>query len=310
MPQGALITVDDPKKLQSIQQRESDLLKEVVQLILKSGANVVFTTKDIDDIASKYMIEAGVMGVRRCKKSDLVTIAKATGGQVLLTLANLEGEESFDLSALGEAESVSVERIADEELILIKGTKSGKASSIILRGASTYTLEEMERSVHDVLSVLKRVLESGSVVPGGGSVETALSVYLESFARTLGSREQLAIAEYASALRVIPKTLAINAALDATDLMAKLITVHGAAQRPPSHDDKKNQKDDTSKYSRYGLELFNGTIRDNVEGGVLEPSMSKLKCIQFATEAAITILRIDDMITLNPKPEPQRDEDY
>jgi T-complex protein 1 subunit alpha len=119
------------------------------------------------------------MGVRHCKKSDLERIAKATGGQVLLTLANLEGGESFDPNALGEAELVVQERVADQELIIIRGTKHAQASSIILRGANSYLLDEMERSVHDVLSTIKRVLESGTVVPGGGAIETSLSLALE-----------------------------------------------------------------------------------------------------------------------------------
>lgn len=154
-------------------------------------------------------------------------------------------------------------------------------------------LEEMERSIHDALCVVKRALESNAVVPGGGAVETALSVYLENFATTLGSREQLAIAEFAEALLVIPKTLAVNAALDATDLVAKMRSRHYAAQSDPSK----------REWISTGLDLYNGRIRNNLEAGVLEPAISKVKSIKFASEAAITILRIDDLIKLNPKQE-------
>jgi T-complex protein 1 subunit alpha len=301
MPQGVQITLDDPTKLAAVQKREVDLLKETVQLILRAGANVIFTTKDIDETAQKYLVDAGAMGVRHCKKSDLEHIAKATGGQILLTLANLEGGESFDSSALGEAELVSQERVADEELIIIRGTKHSQAASIILRGANSYMLDEMERAVHDVLSTIKRVLESGSVVAGGGAVETALSVALEKFALSLGSRIQMPVGEFAEALLIIPKTLAQNAAKDSTDLVSKLMTWHHAAFAQPE------------KYAnniRWGLDLYNGVLRDNVEAGVLEPTMSKIKCIQFATEAAIAIMRIDDLIRLKPQKEPERDEDY
>lgn len=135
------------------------------------------------------------MAVRRCKKEDLKRIAKATGGSVLLTLANLEGDESFDASCLGTADEVVEERIADDECLLVK-TSNKKSSSIILRGANSMLLDEMERSLHDALSIVKRTLESGTVVAGGGAVESALSIYLETIANTLGSREQLAIAEY------------------------------------------------------------------------------------------------------------------
>ena len=153
-------------------------------------------------------------------------------------------------------------------------------------------LDEIERSIHDALCAVKRVLESNSLVVGGGAVEVATSVYLDDFARTLGSREQLAIAEFAEALNVIPKILAINAAKDASDLLAKLRSVHNKAQ--------KSNDEDSVKLKHTGLDLVNGKIRNNYNAGVFEPAISKIKALKFATEAAITILRIDDLIKLNP----------
>eukprot|EP01100_Stratorugosa_tubuloviscum_P003862 TRINITY_DN193_c0_g3_i1.p1 TRINITY_DN193_c0_g3~~TRINITY_DN193_c0_g3_i1.p1 ORF type:complete len:552 (+),score=310.27 TRINITY_DN193_c0_g3_i1:167-1822(+) len=300
MSQGVQVLLDDPTKLDEIQKRESDITKERIQLILKAGANVILTTKGIDDMCLKYFIEAGAMAVRRCKKEDLRKIAQATGATLLLSLSNLEGEESFDAANLGSAEEISQERISDQELILIKGCKYSQTASIILRGANSQLLEEMDRSLHDSLCVIKRTLESGHVVPGGGAVEAALSICLENFATTLASREQLAIAQFAEALLVIPKTLAVNAAHDATDLVAKLRAYHNVSQTDSS---KKNLKNT-------GLDLNSGKVRDNLLAGVVEPSLSKVKSIQFATEAAITILRIDEMIKLDPKEDPKRDEDY
>jgi len=151
----------------------------------------------------------------------------------------------------------------------------------------------MERSIHDSLSAVKRTLESGSVVPGGGAVEAALSIYLENFATTLGSREQLAIAEFANSLLTIPKTLAVNAAKDSTDLIAKLRSYQHAAQSPTTDESHRNLK-------WYGLDLANGQLRDNVKAGVLEPAISKIKSLRAATEAAISILRIDDLIKVVP----------
>lgn len=130
---------------------------------------------------------AGAIAVRRCLKEDLRRIAKATGGQLISSLANLEGEESFEASYLGFAEEVIQERVADDEVILVKGTKVVSSASVVLRGANDYMLDEMERALHDTLSIVKRTLESGAVVPGGGAVESALSVYLENFATTLVS---------------------------------------------------------------------------------------------------------------------------
>jgi T-complex protein 1 subunit alpha len=187
MKLGVQITVEDPDQLEKIRQRESGIVMERVDMILKSGANVVLTTKGIDDMVLKLFIEKGAMAVRRCKKEDLRRIARATGATMISTLSDLNGDEKFDASNLGHAESVSQERISDDECILIKGTKIHTAASIILRGANEYSLDEMERSVHDSLCAIKRTLESGSIVPGGGAVETALHIYLEEFAVTVVS---------------------------------------------------------------------------------------------------------------------------
>ncbi|KAG4304046.1 hypothetical protein PORY_002569 [Pneumocystis oryctolagi] len=295
MALGVNIVIDNPDQLEQIRKRESDMVVERVQKILASGVNVLFTTKGIDDLCLKLFVEAGVMAVRRCKKEDLKRISKATGATMINTLSNLEGEEVFETSYLGYSDEVVQERISDDECILIKGTRVLSSASIILRGPNDYQLDEMERSIHDSLSSVKRTLENGFVVPGGGAVETSLSVYLENFATTLGSREQLAIAEFASALLIIPKTLAVNAAKDSSELVAKLRAYHAASQ----NDAKKN-------YRTYGLDLSAGKVRDNIKAGVLEPSISKIRSLKSAVEASIAILRIDTSICLNPeKQEPQ-----
>ncbi|KAF6365476.1 t-complex 1 [Rhinolophus ferrumequinum] len=299
MKLGVQVVITDPEKLDQIRQRESDITKERIQKILATGANVILTTGGIDDMCLKYFVETGAMAVRRVLKKDLKRIAKASGATILSTLANLEGEETFEASMLGQAEEVVQERICDDELILIKkislfffnSTKARTSASIILRGANDFMCDEMERSLHDALCVVKRVLESKSVVPGGGAVEAALSIYLENYATSMGSREQLAIAEFARSLLVIPNTLAVNAAQDSTDLVAKLRAFHNEAQVNP---ERKNLK-------WIGLDLVNGKPRDNKQAGVFEPTIVKVKSLKFATEAAITILRIDDLIKLHPE---------
>ncbi|EST06136.1 Chaperonin Cpn60/TCP-1 [Kalmanozyma brasiliensis GHG001] len=291
---GVHITIDDPEQLEKIRARESEIVLERVRKILATGANVILTTKGIDDLCLKEFVEAGAMAVRRCRKEDLRRIAKATGGQLVSSLSNLDGEETYEASSLGTADEVAQERISDDELILIRGTKTVSSSSIVLRGANDYLLDEMERALHDSLCVIKRTLESGSVVPGGGAVESALSIYLENFATTLGSREQLAIAEFAQALLVIPKTLAVNAAKDSTDLVAKLRAYHNAAQNANAGDPKKALR-------FYGLDLLNGQVRDNLKAGVLEPTVSKVRSLKSALEAATSLLRIDDAITIAPE---------
>ncbi|XP_032506803.1 T-complex protein 1 subunit alpha isoform X2 [Phocoena sinus] len=291
MKLGVQVVITDPEKLDQIRQRESDITKERIQKILATGANVILTTGGIDDMCLKYFVETGAMAVRRVLKRDLKRVAKASGATILSTLANLEGEETFEASMLGQAEEVVQERICDDELILIKNTKARTSASVILRGANDFMCDEMERSLHDALCVVKRVLESKSVVPGGGAVEAALSIYLENYATSMGSREQLAIAEFARSLLVIPNTLAVNAAQDSIDLVAKLRAFHNEAQVNP---ERKNLK-------WIGLDLVNGKPRDNKQAGVFEPTIVKVKSLKFATEAAITILRIDDLIKLHPE---------
>ncbi|KAL9049527.1 MAG: hypothetical protein Q9162_007173 [Coniocarpon cinnabarinum] len=231
MKMGVQITVDDPSQLEKIRERESGIVLERVDMILKSGANVVMTTKGIDDMVLKLFVEKGAMAVRRCRKEDLRRIAKATGATLVSTLSDLNGDESFPASNLGHAEEVAQERISDDECIVLRNPKAHSAASIILRGPNDYSLDEQERSIHDSLSAVKRVLESNRLVPGAGAVETALHIYLEELATTVVSREQLAVGAFAQALLVVPRTLATNAALDATELVAKLRSKHATAQK-------------------------------------------------------------------------------
>lgn len=289
---GIQVLCQDANDLDKIRQKEMDVCKERCQKIIASGANVVLCSRGIDDFALKYFVEAGVIAIRRVPKNNMKRIANNTGGKIVVSLADIEGEESFSPEDLGTCERVYEKRVGDWEYMFFEGMSQTRAQTIIVRGANEFFLDEVERSLHDSLCVIKRVLESNSVVAGGGAVEVGLSVYLDDFARTLGSREQLAIAEFSEALLIIPKTLAMNAAKDATELLAKLRVFHNASQHAGASDEKKQQL----KYS--GLDLLNGKVRNNLTHGVLEPAMSKVKSLKFATEAAITILRIDDMIKL------------
>ena len=304
MLMGVQVLVNDPKELEKIREQEFEITAKRIQMILAAGANVILCSKGIDDMALKYFVEAGAIACRRVNRDDLRRIAKATGAQVMMSLSDMDGGETFDESMLGTAGEVVEQRVADDDMVVIKESANNQACTILLRGANDYMLDEIDRSVHDALCIVKRTLESGKVVAGGGAVEAALgaasgqnssgaveaalSIYLENMATTLGSREQLAIAEFANALLVIPKVLTVNAAKDSTELVAKLRAIHHQAQ----------SQEGNVELSGMGLDLVNGELRDNLASGILEPALSKVKSIQFATEAAITILRIDDMIRL------------
>ena len=291
MQMGVQVLVTDPRELERIRQEELDITARRVKMMIDAGANVILCSKGIDDMALKYFVEAGAIACRRVPKDDLRRVAKATGAQILLTLADMEGAETFDPASLGTCGEVCEDRVSDDDMIILKDCANTQACTLLIRGANDYMLDEVDRSLHDALCIVKRALESEKVVAGGGAVEAALSVYLEMLATTLGSREQLAIAEFAEALLVIPKVLSVNAAKDSTELVAKLRAYHHAAQTKP---EKKH-------LAGYGLDLVKGELKDNLNEGVLEPLLSKVKSIQFATEAAITILRIDDLIKLHPE---------
>jgi len=299
LPPGVSVVVQNPDNLENIRQRELDLTKERCKKIIDAGANVIICSKGIDDFALKYFVEAKCIAVRRCDRADMKRLAQATGAKIMITFDDENGEEIFNKDCLGEAEEVSEEAVNDYNYVFFKKCKKQSAQTILLRGANYLMLDETERSVHDALCAVKRVLESNNLVVGGGCVEVSTSLYLENFARTLSSKEQMAINEYAESLNVIPKQLAINAAKDATDLLTKLRYVHEKYQKEKEH------TEDSKKLKNTGLDLLTGKIRNNYKAGVFEPAISKVKSLKFATEAAITILRIDDLIRIEPEKQQQ-----
>ncbi|KAA8494500.1 T-complex protein 1 subunit alpha [Porphyridium purpureum] len=282
MKMGVSVLVNNPDEMQKMADRELDITKERIMAILNAGGNLILTTQGIDDTSLKYFVDAGVIACRRVPMKDMKRIAAMTGATLLTSFADLDGNETFEASMLGSADECVEERVRDDKLLLIKGGAKQRSNTVLLRGPNEIMCDEMARSFHDSTAVVKRVLENNAVVAGGGAVEVALSLHLENFALSISSREQIVVTEFADALLVIPKTLAMNAAQDASELLAKLRAKH--AESPANKD--------------WGLDLIEGQIRNNLEAGVVEPAISKVKSIQFATEAAITILRIDDLIRL------------
>ncbi|ADM11157.1 T complex protein 1 subunit alpha [Encephalitozoon intestinalis ATCC 50506] len=279
------IVVDNPNKLEEIRKKELEITRKQVKAIIDSGANVILTTRGIDDMCTKILLEAGVVGIRRCKKEDLIVIAKAIGTSLVSSTSDLSGGDN--ITSPGSADKFEVVSIGEEECVFINGLKK-KMASIILRGANSQLLDEMQRSIHDAICVLRRTLESGSVVPGGGSVECALSLMLEKFAFTVNSKEHVAIHRYAESLLSIPKILATNAGLDSNEIVAGLLSSQA-------------KEIESSSETRFlGIDVTSGKIQNNFEFGIIEPSMNKMKSLKAATEAAISILRINEVIILPP----------
>jgi len=274
----AEIRVARPEQLRSFLEEEERILKSMVDKIAATGANVVFCQKGIDDVAQYYLAKAGILAARRVKKSDMEKLARATGGKIVTSLDDLTPAE------LGYAGLVEERKVGEEKLIFVTQCKDPKAVGLLLRGGSEHVVDEIERAVHDALCVVARCLEDGKVVPGGGAMEIELAKHLRKYSETVGGREALAVRAFANALEIIPQSLAENAGMDAVDTIVELRAAHA---RPEG------------KYM--GVDVFGGKVGDMRELSVYEPLRVKLQAIKSASEAAIMILRIDDVIAAAKK---------
>ena len=268
----AEIRITDPDQLQKFIEQEERMLKEMVDKLSEAGANVVFCQKGIDDLAQYYLAKAGILAVRRVKQSDIEKIAKACGAKIITDLREITSAD------LGEADLVEERKVGDEKMVFIEGCKNPKAVTILIRGGSEHVVDEVERSLQDAIKVVKAALESGKVVAGGGAPEIEVALKLREWAPTLGGREQLAAEAFASALEVIPRALAENSGLDPIDILVELRKAHEEGK------------------ATYGVDVFSGEVTCMKEKGVLEPLKVKTQAISSATEVAIMILRIDDVI--------------
>ncbi len=268
----AKIQIRDPTQLQAFLDEEEATLKGMVDSIVSSGANVVFCQKGIDDLAQHYLAKAGVYAVRRVKKSDMQKLAKATGATIVTDLDDL------DKKALGTAGEVDLRTIGDDKMTFVSGCKKATAVSILLRGGTEHIVDEMDRSLHDALSVVAVAIEDGRIAAGGGASAIEIALKLRDYAATVGGREQMAIDAFADAVEIIPKTLAENAGLDSINAILDLRQAH-----------KKGQK-----YS--GLNVHTGKVVNMVDAEVIEPLRVGTQAIHSATEAAVMVLRIDDVI--------------
>jgi thermosome len=266
------IQIHDPTQLKGFLNEEESMLRMMVEKIKKSDANVLIYQKGIDDLAQHYLVKNGIYAVRRVKKDDMEKIAKATGGKIV---ANLDDLSSNDL---GNALNVEEKKYGDDELTFITDCENPKAVSILLRGGTEHIVDELERSLHDSLSVVKVALEDKKITVGGGAAATEIAMALRNYAPSVGGREQMAIEAFANAIEVIPKTLSENAGLDPIDIMLEIRNAH-----------KKGKKYD-------GINVFTGKVEDMFKNNVIEPLRVGVQEIQAASEASTMILRIDDVI--------------
>jgi len=268
----ARIQINDPTQLQAFLDEEEEMLKKMVNKIKKSGANVLVCQKGIDDVAQHYLAKEGIYSVRRAKKSDMEKLAKATGAKII---GNLDGLTNKDLGFAGNVEE---RKIGDDKMTFITECKNPKAVSILIRGTTEHVVDELERGIHDALSVVAVAIEDGKMTAGGGAAAIAIAMALRDYAPSVGGREQMAIEAFANAIEVVPKTLSENAGLDPIDMMLEIRNAH-----------KKGHK-----YS--GINVFKGKVDDMLKNDVIEPLRVSMQEIEASSEAANMILRIDDVI--------------
>ena len=275
---SAEIRISDPSQMQMFLEEENRMLKTMVEKIHGVGANVLLCQKGIDDIAQHYLAKHGILALRRIKESDMTKLAKATGGRVTTNLDDLSEKE------LGSADLVIQKKVESDKWVFVEGCKNPQSVTILIRGGSQRVVDEVDRSMHDALMVVKDVIEKPEIVAGGGAPEAFVAAQLKEWADNFDGREQLAIKKYAEALEVIPLTIAENAGMDPIDTMVNLRA-------------KQNQG---RKWT--GIDARNTQVADMLSLDVVEPLVVKEQIIKSATETANMILRIDDVIAITGGP--------
>ena len=268
----AKIQITDPAMLNQFIAEEEKTLKDMVECVKKAGANVVFCQKGIDDLAQHYFAREGIYACRRVKKSDMERLGKSTGASIISKISEMTAED------LGYADTVELKFVGDEQMTFINGCKNPKTVSVLVRGGTQHVADEVERSLVDAWSVVKVCLEDGMIVTGGGSAAMEIAMGVRDYAASVGGREQIAIEAVASAMEIIPTTLAENAGLDPINMVIEMRKQHKAGK----------------KFA--GINPFTGKVEDMMKLNVIEPIRIGKQAINSATDAAVMILRIDDVI--------------
>ena len=269
----AEIRITDPTQLEAFLHKEERIIKEMVDTVIATGANVLLCQKGIDDLAQHYLAKEGIFAVRRVKKSDMKMLANATSARIVTNIKELAKGD------LGFAEEVEETKIAGDEMVLIRKCKNPKAASVIVRGGTKHVTEEAEKALEDAIDDVAVAVKDGRLVAGGGASEVEMARRLREYAGSVGGREQLAINAFADGLESCPRALAENAGLDPTDKLVALRKAHTGKKGIP-----------------FGLNVFSGKVVDMNKSGVLEPLGLKLHAIKAASEVAEMVLRIDDIV--------------
>jgi thermosome len=268
----AKINIETPEQMETFLKEEENMLRDLVDKIVKTGANLLICQKGIDDMVQHFLARKGISAIRRAKKSDMEKLAKATGGKVVTSLEDITKKD------IGYAELVEERKIGDDKMTFIEGCKNPRSVAILIRGGTERIVDEAERSIHDALCVVRDVVQEPKIVAGGGAPELEVARVLREYADTLLGREALAVQQYAEALEAVPTTLSDNAGLDPIDIISELRARHEKGE------------------VWAGVDVHEGKVKDMEKLEVYEPLAVKKQVIKSATEAATMILKIDDII--------------
>jgi len=270
----AKINISNPQQMKTFLDEENRMIKNMVDKVIASGANILLCQKGIDDMAQHYLARAGILAVRRVKESDLTKLAKATSARIVTNLDDLFEKD------LGSAQLVEERKIEEDRWVFVEGCKNPKAVTLLLRGGSQRVVDEVERSVHDAVMVVKDVMENPAIVAGGGAPETYAATKIRSWAKSLEGREQLAVEKFADSLEIIPMTLSENAGMDPIDTLTNL----------------RSKQLRGEKWT--GIDVMKGKVGNMKTSEIIEPLAVKNQIVSSATEAACMLLRIDDVIAI------------
>jgi chaperonin GroEL (HSP60 family) len=290
----AKIQITNPSQIKEFIEAQDSILKEMAIKLSKKGINVVFCQKGIDDLVSHYLSELGISSIRRVPYSDMIRLSKSTGAKIVSNVDELRDAD------IGLAQTIEKKTIYNESYIFLKGTKQN-SQTIIIRGANTQVSDEIIRALDDALGDLITLIKDKRAVVGAGAFELALYSILTQEAKSYPANEQIFINLFAEAILSIPKTLAENAGFDFEHFKRKFDSLSKIDETNTIEFSKKKNTEFLNLKELYGIGVYNGQLIKPFELGIIEPYMVKYRAILSASELAIAILRIDDVIVAKPK---------
>ncbi|HEC40287.1 hypothetical protein LCGC14_0648600 [marine sediment metagenome] len=270
----AQIRITSPTEIQKFLDQEEKILIDYLAIFKNLGVNVIVNSSDISDKFGAFLAREGIAAIKSVGESDYKSIIKAVGAKLVDDLTSLSEDD------LGFAEKVQFEKIGDDDYTLFSGCKNPKSVSILLKGGLDKILSTAEVSLHDVLSVIAKIMDTKTVVAGGGAIYIELAKRIREYATNIGGKEQLAVSAFALSLEEIPRTLIQNAGLEEIEKITELRALH---------------KGDSDKW--IGIDTITNTIGNNFTKGIIEPAELINHILKSGSELATLILRVDRIIS-------------